>query len=170
MLTNRRAFIGALASGAVLTTAANAKDISNHVDPGTLRKDADAACVYHCDFGDPERFSRMMQNMLTHYCAYDFNPMAVKLTVVAHGPGVKFFLADRTRTPWETEEVDPALYQRFTGLAGYGMEAYLCSNTFKTLHIDPAKTYRGAFLKFVPVGIAAVASLQAKGFSYVKVG
>jgi uncharacterized protein len=38
------------------------------------------------------------------------------------------------------------------------------------LKIDPAKTRKDTFLKFVPSGVATVAELQAKGFAYLKVG
>ena len=36
--------------------------------------------------------------------------------------------------------------------------------------IDPAKTKKDAFLKFVPSGVATAAELQSKGFAYIKVG
>jgi intracellular sulfur oxidation DsrE/DsrF family protein len=75
-----------------------------------------------------------------------------------------------TGTPWEKDAINPELYQRFTGLAKYGAEAYLCQITYKRLKIDPAKTREDAFLKFVPSGVAAAAELQAKGFGYLKVG
>ena len=90
--------------------------------------------------------------------------------VVAHGAGLKFFLDDRTGTPWEKDKIDPELYQRFVGLTKYGAEAYLCQITYKRLKIDPAKTRKDAFLKFVPSGVATVAELQTKGFAYLKVG
>ena len=79
-------------------------------------------------------------------------------------------LEDRAGTPWENDNIDPQLYQRFVGLTKYGAEAYLCRITYKRLNIDPAKTKTDAFLKFVPSGVAAVAELQAKGFAYLKVG
>ncbi len=93
----------------------------------------------------------MLQNMLNHYSAYEFDTFKLKLVVVAHGAGLKFFLDDRTGTPWEKDNIDPEIYQRFVGLTKYGVEAYLCQITYKRLKIDPAKTRKDAFLKFVPV-------------------
>ena len=90
--------------------------------------------------------------------------------VVAHAAGIKFFLEDRSDTPWAKDTIDREIYQRFVGLTKYGVEAYLCRITYKRLNIDPAKTRKDAFLKFVPSGVAAVAELQAKGFAYLKVG
>lgn len=170
-MRNRREFIGALAaSGAALASTGGADANPAPLDVSKLAKDTDAACVYHCDFGEPQRFSQMMQNMLNHYSAYDFDTFKLKLVVVAHGAGLKFFLGDLSGTPWEKETIDPDIYKRFTGLAKYGVEAYLCQITYKRLNIDPAKTRKDEFLKFVPSGVATVAELQGKGFAYLKVG
>jgi len=158
------------ASGAMLMTSRSSEANPTSLDLDSLTKDTDLACLYHCDFGDPRRFSQMMQNMLNHYSAYDYDSMRLKLVVVAHGPGIKFFLEDRSGTPWENETIDPELYKRFVGLAKYGTEAYLCQITFKRMNIDPAKAMKDSFLKFVPSGVATVAELQSKGFSYLKIG
>jgi uncharacterized protein len=168
--TTRRGVIGALAvSGATLaTTSLNANPQA--LDLAAVKKDADIACIYHCDFGDPQRFSQMLQNMLNHYSAYEFDSFKLKLVVVAHGAGLKYFLDDLSGTPWAKETIDPDIYKRFVGLTKYGVEAYLCQITYKRLNIDPAKTRKDAFLKFVPSGVATVAELQAKGFGYIKVG
>jgi intracellular sulfur oxidation DsrE/DsrF family protein len=104
----------------------------------------------------------MLQNMLNHYSAYEFDTFKLKLVLVAHGAGLKFFLNDLSGTPWANEKIDPDLYRRFLGLAQYGVEAYLCQITYKRLKIDPAKTKTDAALKFVPSGVATVAELQTK--------
>jgi len=171
MLTSRREIIGALAaSGAALAATSSARANPVALDLTKLKKEADIACLYHCDFGDPQRFSQMLQNMLNHYSAYDFDSFKLKLVVVAHGAGLKFFLDDLSGSPWEKETIDPEIYQRFVGLTKYGVEGYLCQITYRRLNVDPAKTRKDAFLKFVPSGVAAVAELQAKGFGYLKVG
>jgi intracellular sulfur oxidation DsrE/DsrF family protein len=171
MRKNRREIIGTLAaSGVVLAATGSARGNPVAVDLGAVKKDTDIACLYHCDFGDPQRFSQMLQNMLNHYSAYEFDTFKLKLVVVAHAAGIKFFLADRTGTPWEKDAIDPEIYQRFVGLTKYGVEGYLCQITYKRLSIDPAKTRKDAFLKFVPSGVATVAELQAKGFAYIKTG
>jgi intracellular sulfur oxidation DsrE/DsrF family protein len=171
MLKSRREIVGALAaSGAALASISGARGNPVSLDLAQVKKDTDIACLYHCDFGDPQRFSQMLQNMLNHYSAYEFDSFRLKLVVVAHGAGLKFFLDDRAGTPWENDNIDPQLYQRFVGLTKYGVEAYLCRITYTRLNIDPAKTRNDAFLKFVPSGVATVAELQAKGFAYLKVG
>lgn len=171
MPKTRRDLLGALtASGAVLAAASSARANPGVLDLSTLKKEADIQCVYHCDFGDPRRFSQMLQNMLNHYSAYEFDSFKLKLVVVAHGAGLKFFLDDLSGTPWEKETIDPDIYKRFVGLTKYGVEGYLCQITYKRMQIDPAKTRKDAFLKFVPSGVATVAELQTKGFAYIKVG
>jgi intracellular sulfur oxidation DsrE/DsrF family protein len=171
MIRNRRDVIRALtASGAVFAAAATARAEPAVLDLAALKKETDVACLYHCDFGDPQRFSQMLQNILNHYSAYDFDSFKLKVVVVAHGAGLKFFLDDLTGTPWENDKIDPDLYHRFVGLTKYGVEGYLCQITYKRLNIDPAKTKKDAFLKFVPSGVATAAELQNKGFAYIKVG
>ena len=168
--TSRRGFIGALAlSGAALgasrVVAAPAK-----LNLSDIKKDTDIACLYHCDFGDPRRFSQMLTNINNHLSAYEFDSLRVKIVVVAHGAGLKFFLADRSGTAWEKDQIDEDIYKRFVGLTKFGIEAYLCEITYKRQNIDMAKTRNDPFLKFVPSGVATVAELQSKGFAYLKVG
>jgi len=164
MTTTRRGMIGALAaSGASLAGAALAAPAV--LDIASVKKDTDFACLYHCDFGDPQRFSAMLQNMNNHYSAYEFDSFKLKLVMVVHSAGIKFFLDDLSGTPWEKDTIDPDIYKRFTGLTKYGVEAYLCQITYRRLKIDPAKTRNDAFLKFVPSGVATVAELQSKGFA-----
>ncbi len=55
-----------------------------------IKKDTDVACLYHCDFGDTPRFSQMLTNINNHLSAYEFDPMRVKLVIVAHGAGIKY--------------------------------------------------------------------------------
>ena len=169
--TSRRGFLGALA--AVRRDARRDAGLPPRRPSSTssrLKKDTDVACLYHCDFGDPQRFSQMLTNMNNHLCVYEFDPMRVKLVIVAHGAGLKFFLDDLSGTPWEKDKIDPDLYKRFVGLTKFGVEAYLCEITYKRQKIDLAKTRKDAFLKFVPSGVATVAELQSKGFAYLKVG
>jgi intracellular sulfur oxidation DsrE/DsrF family protein len=168
--TSRRGFIGALAlSGATLGTSRLAA-APGKLDMAALKKETDVACVYHCDFGDSRRFSQMLTNVNNHLSVYEFDTLRVKIVVVAHGAGLKFFLEDLSGTPWANDTIEPDLYKRFVGLSKFGVEGYLCEITYKRQNIDKAKTRKDAFLKFVPSGVATVAELQSKGFAYLKVG
>ncbi len=168
--TSRRGFIGALAMSGAAIGASRVVAAPAKLNLSDVKKETDVACLYHCDFGDPARFSQMLTNMNNHLSAYEFDPMRVKLVIVAHGAGIKFFLADRSGTPWENDKIDEDIYKRFVGLTKFDVEAYLCEITYKRQNIDMAKTRDGAYLKFVPSGVATVAELQSKGFAYLKVG
>jgi intracellular sulfur oxidation DsrE/DsrF family protein len=168
--TSRRKFLGALAvSGATLGAA---RAIANPVklNLADIKKDTDSACLYHCDFGDPARFSQMLTNINNHLSAYEFDTTRIKIVIVAHGAGIKFFLEDLSGTVWEKDKIDPEIYKRVVGLSKFDVEAYLCQITYTRQKIDPAKTRKDEFLKFVPSGVATVADLQSKGFAYLKVG
>ena len=169
--TSRRRFLGALAvSGATLSAARIAGAAPGTLKMSDVKKDTDIACLYHCDFGDARRFGQMLTNINNHLSVYEFDPFKVKIVIVAHGAGIKFFLDDLADTSWAKDTIDPELYKRFTGLTKFGVEAYLCEITYKRQNIDKAKTRQDAFLKFVPSGVATVAELQSKGFAYLKVG
>jgi intracellular sulfur oxidation DsrE/DsrF family protein len=157
------------ASGATLA-AARLDAAPQALDMAALKKDTDVACLYHCDFGDPRRFGQMLTNINNHLSVYEFDTFKVKLVVVAHGAGIKFFLQDLAGTPWEKETIEPEIYKRVAGLAKFGVEFYLCQITFKRQKIDPAKAKSDSFIKLVPSGVATVAELQSKGFAYLKVG
>jgi intracellular sulfur oxidation DsrE/DsrF family protein len=168
--TSRRGFIGALAASGATLTATSLSANPAKLDLDQLKKETDVACLYHCDFGDQQRFSQMLTNINNHLSVYEFDTLRVKIVVVAHGAGLKFFLEDLNGTPWAKDNIDPELYKRFTGLSKFGVEAYLCEITYKRQNIDMAKTRKDTFLKFVPSGVATVAELQSKGFAYIKVG
>jgi intracellular sulfur oxidation DsrE/DsrF family protein len=112
----------------------------------------------------------MLTNISNHLSVYQFDPFKVKIVIVVHGPGVKFFLDNLAGTVWEKETLDEDLFKRFVGLTKYEVDAYLCEITFSRQKIDPARARKNERIKFVPSGVASVAELQAKGFSYLKVG
>ena len=59
MRKSSREIIGAMAaSGAVLASTAGVRANPALIDLAQIRKETDIACVYHCDFGDPQRLSR----------------------------------------------------------------------------------------------------------------
>jgi hypothetical protein len=168
--TTRRGVIGAIAASGAALAASRLNAAPQKLDLASLKKDTDVACLYHCDFGDVARFSQMLTNINNHLSAYEFDTFKVKLVIVAHGAGIRFFLQDLAGTPWAKQPVDPDIYKRVVGLAKFGVEVYLCQITFQRQKIDVAKAKSDAFIKLVPSGVAAVAELQAKGFGYLKVG
>lgn len=167
---NRRLVVGALAAGGAFTAAGGAAAATKELGFKDLKKEAPVSVLYHCDFGDAKRFDAMLRNINNHLEVYAFDPFQVKIVTVSHGPGVQYFLKDLAGTPWADAKLDPEFPARLAGLAKYGVENYLCSITFKRLKIPHDKINEAEHVKLVPSGVATVADLQSKGFSYLKCG
>lgn len=165
----RRGLGGLLAVGGALAAGAAAA-VPEAVKVADIEKEADAAAVYHADFGDPRRYSQMLDNVRNHLAAYEFDPMALRIVIVAHAAGIKFFLDRLEETPWAAETLDPDLAKRVAALSGYGVQVLLCRFTFEKNGIALDRARAAPWLRMVPSGIATVAALQGKGFAYVKVG
>ncbi|MCA0422633.1 MAG: DsrE family protein [Proteobacteria bacterium] len=167
---DRRAIFGGLAAAGGLVAASGAIAAPAVLPLSDLRKEADVACLYHCDFGDPARFSQMLVNIANHYSAAGSNPFDLQLAIVAHGAGVKFFLESLEGTAWAEEVTVPQIFSRVAPLAQSGLKVYLCKITFERQKIDMEKARKAPFIQFVPSGVATVAALQSKGFAYIKIG
>jgi len=141
-----------------------------HLKFTDLKKSTGTAVLYHVDFGEPARFAQVLNNITNHYGAYDNDPKRIKIVIVTHSQGVKYFMTDLSGTPWDKETIDPAIYNRFVELTKLGLEAYLCEITFKRLNLDPTKARAEPFISWVPSGVATVGELQSKGYGYLKVG
>lgn len=164
----RRALGAAIAASGL--TAANAVAAPAALKLDQIEKDAASACVYHLDFGDQRRYSQLLDNVRNHFAEYDFSPMALKLLIVAHSAGIKFFLTNLADTPWAADTLDPDLAKRMEALSMYGVQVLLCRTTFEKNGLSPDRARPVAWLSMVQSGVATVAALQDKGFAYVKVG
>ena len=118
----RRHLLGRLAAGGGLVATKAVLATPQTIDMADLRKDADVACVYHCDFGDPGRVGQMITNINNHLSTYDHDPF--KIVVVAHGQGIKAFLNDLEGTPWSKDVVSSDLFARYEALSKFGVEIY----------------------------------------------
>jgi intracellular sulfur oxidation DsrE/DsrF family protein len=169
---DRRYLLTALAaSGAVAASTVSAQAAPKDLNLADMKKEADVSCLYHCDFGDDNRYSALLRNINNHLSVYDFDPLNVKIVIVAHSIGIKYHLKSLAGTPWEKQPpIDPELDKRMDALAKYGVEVYLCKITFQSLKLDVALVKDVPYIKIVPSGVATVAALQSKGFAYLKVG
>ena len=165
--TTRRGILLGAAGGLI---AASAQAAPAELKMADIKKEADVACLYHCDYGDQARFAQTLNNISNHYSVYGSDAFGLQLALVVHSVGVKFFLSTLEGTPWKDETIPPETFERITSLSKNGLKVYLCEITFKRLNIDKAKVKDVPFVAFVPSGVAAVAALQSKGFAYLKVG
>ncbi len=167
---DRRHMVSGLALAGGIVAASSAGAAPTVLDPKTIKKETDIACLYHCDFGEPARVRQMITNIANHLSVYDFDPFKIKIVVVAHGQGIKPFIDSFEGTPWAKDSPDSELFTRYAGIAKYGVEVLLCRITFKNNKIDEAKARSDSFIKLVPSGVATVGELQANGFGYLKIG
>jgi hypothetical protein len=165
--TTRRGIIIGAAGGLVAASAHAAPQALSMAD---LKKEADVACLYHCDYGDNARFAQTLNNISNHYSAYGADPFGLQLVIVAHSVAVKFFFSTLEGTPWKDETLDPKIFERVADLSKNGLKVHLCEITFQRLKLDRGKVHEAPFISFVPSGVAAVAALQSRGFAYLKVG
>lgn len=165
--TTRRSIIIGAAGGLVAASAHAAPQALSMTD---LKKEADIACLYHCDYGDSARFAQTLNNISNHYSAYGADPFGLQLVIVAHGAAVKFFFSTLEGTPWKDDVIEPKTFDRVADLAKNGLKVHLCEITFQRLKLDKGKVHDVPFISFVPSGVATVAALQSKGFAYMKIG
>jgi uncharacterized protein len=168
---DRRTMLTSLAVAGAALAAGQSSAGPAAAATATLKKEADVACLYHCDFGDPARFAQLLNNISNHYSVYGANPFDIQLVMVVHSVAVKFFHETLAGTPWadEADKVLP-LFDRVSALAKNGLKVYICEITFERLKLDRGKVRKADFVNFVPSGVATVAVLQSKGFAYLKVG
>jgi intracellular sulfur oxidation DsrE/DsrF family protein len=168
-IDRRNLLVGLAAGGAAVATSAHAAP--NEINFKDMKKETEVACLYHCDFGDDKRYSAMLRNINNHLSVYNFDPLGTKIVIVAHSSGIKYHLKTLAGTPWEKgPPINPELHKRMDALGQYGVEVYLCKITFQRQKLDTALTKDESYIKLVPSGVATVAALQSKGFSYLKVG
>jgi intracellular sulfur oxidation DsrE/DsrF family protein len=166
--TTRRSVIIAAAAGGLV--AASARAATPALTMKDLKKEADIACLYHCDYGEPARFAQTLNNIANHYSVYGADPFGLQLVIVAHSVAVKFFLKTLEGTPWKDEILAPETFERVADLAKVGLKVHLCDITFQRLKLDKGNVRDAPFISFVPSGVATVAALQSKGFAYMKIG
>ncbi len=164
---DRRGFLTTLL-GSIPFIGSIAFALPKRIEMRDIKKESDIAVVYHCDFPQEPRFKAMLTNIRNHLSVYNFDPFKIKIVVVAHGPGVKFFMKDLYGSPWENEPINiKELYQMEKDLTISGVEYYICNITLTRLRLDSNKLHE--FTAIVPSGVGALGELQAKGFGYIKV-
>ncbi|WP_371347474.1 DsrE family protein [Ancylobacter sp. IITR112] len=167
---NRRNLMAGLAAGGAALASERVAAAPAKVTLDAIQKDAEVACLYHCDYGDPDRFAQTLNNIGNHYSVYGADPFALQIVLVVHAGGIKFFLDSLEGTMWANETLPPELFARAEAISKNGLKVYLCEITFKRNQLDLSRARQADFISFVPSGVATCAALQGKGFAYMKVG
>jgi uncharacterized protein len=167
---DRRTLLGGLGLAGGALVASHVHAAPRMLTFSDLKKEAEVACLYHCDFAEGPRFSNMATNIANHYQVYGSDPFALQLAIVAHGAGIKFFLNNFDDTSWKDEQPVSEYFERILGLSKNGLNVYLCNVTFERMKLSHERAREAPFISFVPSGVATVALLQSKGFAYLKSG
>jgi len=80
---NRRDLMVSAAAGGLALAAGSAVAAPAQVSIDEITKEAEVACLYHCDYGDHDRFAQTLNNIGNHYSAYG---SAIRPTVPIRRP------------------------------------------------------------------------------------
>jgi intracellular sulfur oxidation DsrE/DsrF family protein len=113
--------------------------------------------VYHVNYDDAKRQMGALRNIQNHINAVGKDKL--DLRVVMHGNGV---------TMLQTANTDLELQNRIVKLKDQGIKFQMCANTLKGKKIEASSLFGLQQSDIVPSGVAEIAHLQKKGFSYIR--
>lgn len=114
--------------------------------------------AYHINMDDEKTLKGALGNMQNHITAV--GKENIDLRVVMHGPGLAMLkLANN----------NPDFQDKVANLKRQGVHFNVCANTLKGKKINyKTDLYDTSEQDIVPSGVAEIAHLQTRGFSYVK--
>ena len=114
--------------------------------------------VYHVNVDDEKQLKATLGNIQNHINAV--GKENIDLRVVMHGPGVQLL---------QIANKNPDFQDKISNLKRQGVHFNVCNNTLVGKKIDyKTDLYDVSKEDIVPSGVAELAALQAKGYSYVK--
>jgi intracellular sulfur oxidation DsrE/DsrF family protein len=125
--------------------------------------------VYHINYDNPKAQAGALRNIQNHINAVGAENMDIK--VVMHGKGLTLLLepdsAQNTKLP--AGNATDTIQVKITGLKEQGVAFNVCANTLKGKNIDYQNDlYDVSKADIVPSGVAELAHLQSKGYTYIK--
>jgi intracellular sulfur oxidation DsrE/DsrF family protein len=125
--------------------------------------------VYHINYDNPKAQAGALRNIQNHINAVGADNLEVK--VVMHGKGLTLLLepdaADNTKLP--AGNATDTMQVKISGLKEQGVAFNVCANTLKGKKISYENDlYDVSKGDIVPSGVAELAHLQAKGYTYIK--
>jgi intracellular sulfur oxidation DsrE/DsrF family protein len=126
--------------------------------------------VYHINYDNPKKQAGALRNIQNHINAVGAENLELK--VVLHGNGLALLLEPESLpqlTKFKHANANDAMTARIDSLKNQGVEFNVCANTVKGRKVNLENDLYNVDEKdIVPSGVAEVAYLQAKGYSYVK--
>ncbi len=125
--------------------------------------------VYHINYDDPKQQAGAMRNVQNHINAVGAENLDLK--VVLHGKGLSLLLNPDTasKTKLKLGNASDEMQAKISGLKDQGVDFQVCANTLRGKKISyEDDLYDVDTADIVPSGVAELASLQAKGYTYIK--
>ena len=124
--------------------------------------------AYHVNYDDAKRQAGALRNIQNHINAVGAENM--DLRVIMHGKGLSMLLlSDEARhTKLPRGNADEQQQAKIDNLKSQGVAFKVCANTLKGKKISLDQLHDAQQSDVVPSGVAEVAHLQDKGFSYLR--
>ena len=126
--------------------------------------------VYHINRDDPKRQVGALRNIQNHIHAVGAENLDLK--VVLHGDGLALLVlpdALESLPKFKRGNVDERMAARIDGLKSQGVRFQVCANTVKGRKVDiESDLYDVDPADIVPSGVAELAHLQARGYTYIR--
>jgi intracellular sulfur oxidation DsrE/DsrF family protein len=126
--------------------------------------------VYHINYDNPKKQAGTLRNIQNHINAVGAENLDLK--VVLHGNGLSLLLDPDSLAKlkkFKQANANEKMTAKIDGLKNQGVEFNVCANTVKGRKVDMDTDLHDVDKEdIVPSGVAEVAYLQAKGYSYVK--
>lgn len=126
--------------------------------------------VYHINYDNPKKQAGALRNIQNHINAVGAENLDLK--VVLHGHGLALLLDPDSLAKlkkFKHANANETMTAKIDNLKYQGVEFNVCANTVRGRKVDiDSDLYNVEKKDIVPSGVAEVAYLQAKGYSYVK--
>lgn len=124
--------------------------------------------VYHVNYDNAKRQAGALRNIQNHINAVGADKL--DLRVVMHGKGLSLMLipeeAQKTKLP--SGNANEAMQGKIASLRSQGVTFKVCANTLRGKKISVDNLFDVMKEDVVPSGVAELAKLQTKGFTYLR--
>ncbi len=126
--------------------------------------------VYHINYDNPKQQEGALRNIQNHINAVGADNMDIK--VVLHGNGLALLLNPDSlaKLPkFKHANANESMTARIDGLKNQGVSFQVCANTVKGRGVNKeTDLYSVDDADIVPSGVAELAHLQLRGYTYIK--
>ena len=124
--------------------------------------------AYHVNYDDAKRQTGALRNIQNHINAVGADKL--DLRVIMHGKGLSMLLLpdEAENTKLKSGNANDKQQSTISHLKSQGVTFKVCANTLRGKKINIDQLHDADESDIVPSGVAEVAHLQGRGFSYLK--